>query len=376
MVMMTALLLAAVLAVEDPKTDPNAPVTFTQAGWLQVFDGQSLFGWQVRKGEVKPANGTLVFGTPDKESEAYLTTEFGDQLELAFEWTAAGTGPKVPWVEFKREQGKHVTRMGLTPLPADSSAWYRSVYLVKYDPARRTYTVRDSLYQGDKLLFSNVQSSSGGERTESRTAIGFEVPPGLTLTLRNVHLRPLGLTPIFNGKDLTGWRETADGKARFQVSPKGELTVDQGPGELRTAQEWGDLVLLVDGRATEVGLAGGVVVRGRDGAAGLTALIRNQFQDAGQAVRPVEYTPGGVNHRPPINKTHVGDTGEVRYVQLIVAHGNHLAVWVNGYQVADVTLKDGQAGRGFVGLQAAEAATQLRFGAIKAAALAEKSAQP
>src|SRR5262249_18578509 len=74
----------------------------------------------------------------------------------------------------------------------------------------------------------------------------YKVPAGSKLFLQNVKYRPRGLQSVFNGKDLTGWREIPGKKSKFTVTDKGELNVKDGPGDLQTAGEWDDFILQID----------------------------------------------------------------------------------------------------------------------------------
>ena len=83
-------------------------------------------------------------------------------------------------------------------------------------------------------LSSEVKHDAG---TEKRSEISFhavhratqggyrpifrlETPAETKLFIRNIKLRPLDLKPIFNGKDLTGWKEFPGRKSKFTVTEK------------------------------------------------------------------------------------------------------------------------------------------------------------
>src|SRR5438132_239778 len=91
---------------------------------------------------------------------------------------------------------------------------------------------------------------SMARRRSNKAHFRFTVPAGTTLYLRNVALGPLGLNPIFNGKDLTGWKEFkgAKYKSQFNVTPEGWIHIKDGPGDLQTEEQWDDFVLQIDCR--------------------------------------------------------------------------------------------------------------------------------
>src|SRR5207253_2353667 len=213
----------------------------------------------------------------------------------------------------------------------------------------------------------------------------FEVSAGQTLALSKVKLKPLGLNSIFNGKDLTGWKVIPGHKSEFGVNEKGELTIKNGNGDVQTEGEWDDFVLQVDVFSNGPHLNSGVFFRCIPGQfwSGYEAQIRNEWvsdvelkdgtrltgsltvkgDDAklqvykvdGKRARgtkevkmfakadiakitdhrdmPIDFGTGAIYNRQPARKVVSNDYEW--YTMTIVANGNHLAVWVNGYQTAD-----------------------------------------
>src|SRR5207248_2613603 len=106
-----------------------------------------------------------------------------------------------------------------------------------------------------------------------------EAPAGTRLTVRNVKLKPLGTKSIFNGKDLTGWKEFPGKKSKFSVNDKGWLNVENGPGDLQTEGKWGDFVLQLECLSNGQHLNSGVFFRCRAGEYqnGYEAQIHNRF---------------------------------------------------------------------------------------------------
>ncbi len=68
-----------------------------QAGFKQIFDGESLKGWAIEKGATNwtAANGILKHdGKPDATKDLWSEKEYGD-FSLAFDWRWAAPGPLV-----------------------------------------------------------------------------------------------------------------------------------------------------------------------------------------------------------------------------------------------------------------------------------------
>lgn len=139
-------------------------------------------------------------------------------------------------------------------------------------------------------------------------------------------------TPLFNGRDLTGW--VPEGGAKWWVE-NGQLVGTQGenyaPGDLFTADTYSDFVLLVTYRVEWPANTG----------------VWFRYQNAGKAYQadilewpnPIAYSgtlycPGkmflAINSNPSIVDRNGWNTMKV------LARGNHLQVWLNDHQTADV----------------------------------------
>ncbi len=156
-----------------------------------------------------------------------------------------------------------------------------------------------------------------------------------------------GSKELFNGKDLTGWEST--GKARWVVE-KGLLVGTQGeknaPGDLFTTQSFGDFEATVTYRL-EWPCNSGVWFR-------FQAPGKAYQADILEYKKPVAYSgslycPGysklflAINADPKL-ENHTGwNTMKIR------AQGDHLQIWLNGRQTADV--HDTRSDSGKIGFQ-------------------------
>jgi hypothetical protein len=184
------------------------------------------------------------------------------------------------------------------------------------------------------------------------------VDPDGQLLLRNLKLRPHGLTSIYNGKDLTGWKEHPGRKSKFSVTKEGWLNVKDGPGDLQTEGQWANFVLQLECISNGQHLNSGLFFRCRPNEyqQGYEAQIRNQFtNEPTQSYVVEEYDPktgelkakhkvlspavdygtGAIYRRQPARRG-VAKDGDW-FTLTVAAHGRHLATWVNGIQVADWT---------------------------------------
>lgn len=331
---------ASASAAEKDEVKPNRLTPKEIAdGWILLFDGETTFGWKI-DGEAKVENGVLVLGGL-KAAKAETTTAFdwmNAALEVETSWEGA-TGPSLL-------------------LPGE-------VTPVKLDDSSRGKFVRQKA------------KSQGLSRASGIRQQLFEVPAGTRLLLRNVKYRPLGLKPIFNGKDLSGWREIPGRRSKFTVTDEGELNIKDGNGDLQTEGQWADFILQLEVIVGGRHLNSGVFFRCLPGQfwSGYESQIRNQWRGDDRS-RPVDYGTGGIYNRQPARR--VVSTDREWFTKTIIARGNHIAVWVNGYQVSDFTdtrpaNKNARRGskldKGPISLQGHDPTTDLSFRKIRIAEL-------
>src|SRR5207237_1733687 len=129
--------------------------------------------------------------------------------------------------------------------------------------------------------------SKGGVKTEAvdtrpTNKPGYIALHGNSVVLRNIKLKPLDTKPLFNTKDLTGWKEFPGKKSKFSVSKEGLLNIKNGPGDLQSEGQWADFILQIDCRTNGENLNSGVFFRCIPGEYqnGYEAQIHNKFLPA------------------------------------------------------------------------------------------------
>jgi hypothetical protein len=210
------------------------------------------------------------------------------------------------------------------------------------------------------------------------------VPAGAKFEVRGLKLRPYGLESIFNSKDLSGWKQyTGDAnrsKSKFTVTPEDWLNVTNGPGDLQTEKEWQDFVFQGECISNGKHLNSGIFFRCLPGQYqnGYEMQIRNQWE-GDDRTKPVDFGTGAIYRRQPARKV-VSTDGEW-FTMTLVAHGNHFATWVNGYQVTDWTdtrpenanARNGcKLGAGPLSIQGHDPTTDLSFRNLRVAELPAK----
>jgi len=341
---LTLLLIAtahASAAEENAQPNTLTPKEITD-GWILLFDGQTTFGWKI-DGEAKAENGVLVLGG-SKATKAETTTplpwdgalEYSLEMETSWE---GGTPPKYS---------------------LGGSAW-----AALDDASKSKFVPRKVAHKGTTL------------RAAPAKPLALDVPAGGTLMLRNVKYRLPSLKPIFNGKDLTGWKEIPGRPSKFTVTGDGELNVKNGPGDLQTEGQWADFILQLEVIANGKHLNSGVFFRCLPGQfwSGYEAQIRNQWQ-GDDRTKPVDFGTGAIYNRQPARKV-VSDDGQW-FSMTIIAQANHMAIWINGYQVSDFTdtrpqtnnaRRGAKLDQGPISLQGHDPTTDLSFRNIRIAEL-------
>ena len=329
-------------------------------GWILLFDGQTRFGWTIQ-GRARVVDDALVLGG-GQETKVAPTCVFGANLVLRFEAQAEARDDAAPRIGFLC--GDQV--VGDWPLlPAQGKVtWQKNTIDLGYDADAKASHLHWTA-DGRQIKEESIRATSAA----CRTGLAFFVPSGCRLSLRNVMLKPLGLEPIFNGKDLTGWKAIPDRPSRFEVTDRGELSITDGPGDLQTEGQWTDFVLQLDIKTNGKHLNSGVFFRATPGQfwSGYESQIRNQWQNGDRGI-PVDFGTGGIyGHRPA---RRVVSNDNEWFTKTIVAHGAHLAVWVNGYQVSDFTDPAGtRLGEGAISLQGHDPTTDLSFRNLRLAEL-------
>jgi hypothetical protein len=349
-------------AAEKDKTKRNTLTPKEAAeGWISLFDGQTTFGWKT-EGNIKVADGALIIGG-GKKSSVVSTAGFED-YDLCFESLQEGKGQFHPgWKARKRASLQHA---------AISGGWGTWAFSIRGSQDWEQHKYTDSAGGGGGGSRKAVVPHPWGA---SQVVLG--VDPDCTVKLRNIKLRPVGLKSIFNGKDLTGWKEIPGKKSKFSVTSEGWLNVKNGPGDLQTQGQWKDFVLQIDVFSNGKHLNSGVFFRCIPGKfwSGYEAQIRNQWQ-GNDRTKPVDYGTGAIYNRQPARKVVSND--REWFTMTVAAQGKHLAVWVNGYQTADFTdprpLSDNarkgcKVAAGPISLQGHDPTTDLSFRNIRIAEL-------
>lgn len=355
---------AAIVALATAIT-PVSAQQIEEGQWLNLFDGESLFGWTL----FGDAAWTVTDGvlTAKQGTNGWLasTCQFAD-FDLTVKIRVTGKGSAGIAVRSGLEGHPADTGGAAIALPAqDGDAWH--VVQVRAVGTALAATVDGQPVEG--LAATRARGYVGIQyhryHRDGRAAPAVEVS--------EVKLRPLHLAPIFNGANLDGWNIIPDRASVFSVVD-GALNIKDGNGQIETAGVYQDFLLQLDIAAfgdPKKPLNSGVFFRGPVGVfwKGYESQVRNEFV-RDDRTRPVDFGTGGLYGIQEARKV-LPSEGEW-FQKTIICEGNHFAVWINGYLVSDyfdtrpVSAEgDGKSGfvqpAGTIHLQGHDPTTNLSF---------------
>jgi hypothetical protein len=381
-------LLVGVISSVDAAEPKFLQQELLDAGWISLFDGETLYGWQ----PVGEAKWEVVDGeirTSGESAGFLMTTTQWASFDLVVDFKAAE----------KTNSGVFLH----TPLKPTDPA--RDCYELNIAPADNPYPTGSFVgrqkknWKPDKFPTANewhtlyaevepeannwtLQVDHGGfykhvGRDANRIGfIGLQSNSG-PIAFRSIRLRPKGLKPLLNGRDLEGWNQERAGECTFDVTPGGELHLRNGPGQIETAGDFANFVLQLECKVNGDGLNSGIFFRTlREGRwAGYESQINNKFKD-GDRTKPADFGTGGIYRRQPARRVVADD--HKWFHKTIVADGPHVAVWVEGYQVSDWIDPRGERdnaregkklGPGAIAIQGHDPTTDFSFRNMSAAEL-------
>lgn len=368
-------------------------------GWISLFDGETLFGWQpageakweVVDGEIRTAaekTGFLMTTTEwadfalHAEFKAPATTnsavflrsvlEPGDPTDDCVELNIAPRDNPFPTASLVRRRKVSTAPKGVV-IDAWDGNWH------KFDTTIEGHVMEISL-DGHNLASVNTNELPAGKtgKTLAKGRIGLQAREG-QVAFRNIRLKPLGLRPLFDGKTLNGWNLDRAELSKFEVTPKGEMHLTNGRGQIETADDFTNFVLQLDCKVNGDGLNSGIFFRTlRTGRwVGYESQINNKI-NGGDRTKPADGGTGGIYRRQPARRVIPDD--RKWFTKTLVVDGPHMAVWVNGYQVSDWTdprppKENPREGRrdagGAIAIQGHDPTTDFLFRKIQAVELPE-----
>lgn len=382
--------------VSAPATQPNPDATENKlteeeiaAGWILLFDGHSLFGWQPQSKAnwaVKDEAITVSEGEPGLLT---TTVQFSD-YELSVDFLAepntnSGVFLRTPKVAGPDALETEVYELNIAPPvnPFPTGGLVKRVKAEGVEPKEgwRTFHVTVDgprvVVQLDGKEIVNYEDP----HNLGRGYIGLQFNSG-PVAFRNIKLKPLGLKPLLAGAELTEW-QTVEGSVEFEAvaSDEGVLSITGGKGALESKEKYGDFVAQLECRTNAQNLNSGIFFRCIPGEMmnGYESQIHNGFKD-GDRTKPADHGTGAIFRR--VQARRVIPSDNEWFSKTIVADGPNISVWVNGYQVTawtddrkpDKNPRNGlRTEPGTLQIQGHDPTTSLSLRNVKAAELRERA---
>ena len=313
-------------------------------GWIALFDGQTLFGWKAHSQADWHVKDGAIRVTSGEKGLLATTVQFDDYvLKVDFraaQGTNSGvflrTAPVVGMNDVTTKCYELNIAPQDNPFPTGSFVGRKKAAEVAESTDWQTFEVTLEGPRATVMLNGKQELEYEDPAPIGRGHIGLQLNEG-QVEFKNIRLRPLGLAPLFNGKDLTGWKNHPDSKSTFEVTEKGELHVTStGRGALESEKAFGDFILQAECISHAPSLNSGIFFRSipDELTNGYESQIHNGFKN-GDRTQPVDCGTGGIFRR--VNARLVVPNDKEWFTKTIVADGPHISVWVNGYQVTDWT---------------------------------------
>ena len=325
-----------------------APNTLTAAelaeGWILLFDGQTLFGWEPATKVNWTASGGVISADSGEPGLLCTTSQFGNYMLRVDFRAPKGTNsgvflrtPKTPGREDPRDKcyELNIADPASHPFPTGSFAGRKRCEGDHTGTGWQTFEVTADRGHFIVKLDGKTVLDYTDPKPVLRGHIGLQFYVG-KIEFRNVKLKPLGTVSLFNGRDLSGWKIHPENKSRWTVTPEGWLHLQDGRGQLETEGQYADFTLQLEAFVNGKSLNSGVFFRSIPGQFqnGYESQIHNGYKN-GDRTQPMDCGTGGIFRRQNARKVIPND--REWFTKTIHADGPHVAVWVNGYQVSDWT---------------------------------------
>ena len=348
-------------------------------GWIQLFDGESAFGWLPRgDGKWKTEKGVIEIS---EGGNGFLasTTDF-DNYELQADcWiddkANSGIFLRVPDGEVTPFVSYEVNIFDMSPKWPTGSVNEVGKGKSKVKSVGK-WSHFDILAEGDHLVVKvdGKKTLDAHDRKHTVGKIALQYSGAGKVQFKNLYLKPLSLKSIFNGKNLEGWKAVEGHRSVFAVTPEGWLNIKNGNGEIQTEGKYGDFALQIEVYSNGDHLNSGIFYRANAGKfwEGYEDQIRNQWQGDDRN-KAVDIGTGGVYNRQAARRVISSD--REWFTMSLFVKGKHHASWVNGFMVADYTdsgkedqtnaRKGWRTAPGVIGLQGHDPTTDLSFRKIR-----------
>ena len=176
----------------------------------------------------------------------------------------------------------------------------------------------------------------GIEAADGFIGIQSEVPAGGEFEFRNVKVTETGFAPIFNGKDLSGWRGATGG---YSVENGSLVCRKEGGGNLYTEREYADFSVRFDFKLEPGGNNGLGIRAPLEGDAAYTGMEVQILDDDHASYKDIQpwQAHGSVYGIAAARRGHLRPAGSWNSEE-VICRGRRVQVLLNGATIVDVDL--------------------------------------
>lgn len=325
-------------ATADELLASRLPPEEAKEGWVRLFDGHTLFGWEsAGKANFRVENQSIVV---DSGAVSLLCTSssWGD-FELALEFRAdkdtnSGVFVRTPLDPEDPELDCYEINIApaSNPFPTGSLVGRKKADAVDHEEDWREMRI---IAQG-KSIRVEVEGKAICRYEDPvdlpARRIGLQYNEGRA-EFRSIKIRPLNLKPLLD-ESLSQWTRYPEMSGEFTMDAKRELRVLGGKTQLETKESYGDFVLFGEYKIDKPNMNSGIFFRciPGDEMMGYECQINNDFLE-GSRLKPKDCGTGGIFRRQDA-RVVAGVDGSWATV-LLQASGGKISAWVNGIGVSD-----------------------------------------
>jgi hypothetical protein len=308
-------------------------------GWIRLFDGHTLFGWQVAgDANWRVEDGSIV--VDDGEACLLCTSVPWQNFELVLEYKAdaetnSGVFLRTHLSPENPAEDCYEVNIAPTDNPFPTGGIVKRKKATEFKVDSNDWHTMKLVLDGERLQVS-VDGNNVCDYTDevgvAEGRIGLQHNSG-RIEFRDIRLRPLGLKSLLDD-ELTQWTKYPEMPGEFTVTEQGDLRVKGGRTQLESKQPFDDFVLLAEYKLPLDEMNSGIFFRCIPGDVmmGYECQLSNEIKD-GDRLKPADCGTGGIFRRQDA-RVVAGETDQFATV-VLVAHGPSIAAWVNGVQVSD-----------------------------------------
>ncbi len=327
----------------DALLDARLPIEDLKVGWIRLFDGQSLFGWEkTSDANWRVENETIVVDAGEK---GFLATSgrFGDyEIRLEFKCPAetnSGLFLRSPAVPTSPAKDCFEVNIAPTDNPFPTGSL---VERVRVEPE----TIGELDHDKWHMLHALVDRDHVQTWVDGHEASDYLSPNGLrsgqillqfrtgSISFRNIRLRPIGYD-ILPAEDLDDWLNSNPELLKSEKTTEGGVILEGGRADLELLQQIDDSIIQFHVKTLTAGTNSGLFFRCIPGSPmdGYECQVQNVYKNDRRD--PADYGTGAIFRRTKARAV-LSDDFEPTFVT-VQADGRHMTTWVQGIAVVNWT---------------------------------------